>query len=514
VTSTLYEYLLHPLTDVGYQKALIGGSLTAIVCGVIGCFIILRRMAFLGDALSHAMLAGVVCGYLLMKVVFGSDAHLPAMLIGSVLAGLVTVGLIGFVSKVSRIKDDTAIGIMYTGIFAVGGILASAFSDRIHIHLYDFIVGMVLAVPDGQLWLMGVVSAGVLSVVILFYRQLQLTTFDPVMAASIGIPVLAVNYLLTTCTSLVVVAGVPVVGIVLVVGLLVTPAATAYLLCDRLSRMLALSALFGVSSVVGGIYSTIWLSKAQVGVAPGSAIVVMGTLQFLTVLMVAPRYGLVADWLRRRRSAPQQLIEDVLGCVHRAPGEQVPVAEVMTYVPARPHRIRHAIRVLERQGLLDAARGRLSLTADGHREALRLVRAHRLWEAYLEHVGTPAEQLHDAAHKLEHVYDKTAIDYLDDKLGHPLRDPHGSEIPEDVEHLVPGAEVKVSLLRQGHRATVRDVGAAALESRLSRGMQVTAGPRRAEGKTWTLLLDDGRTIELDHHAADAITVVLEQSPTP
>src|SRR6185295_6528080 len=118
--------------------------------------------------------------------------------------------------------------------------------------------GMVLAVPDGQLWMMAIVASFVLAVVILFFRQLQITTFDPVMAASIGIPVIAMDYLLTTCTSLVVVGAVPVVGVVLVVGLLVAPAATAYLLCDRLSRMLVLSAFFGVTSVVAGLYISVW----------------------------------------------------------------------------------------------------------------------------------------------------------------------------------------------------------------------------------------------------------------
>ena len=230
--------LLTPLTEQAFQKALIGGGLVAIVCGVIGCFVILRRMAFLGDALSHAMLAGVTSGYLFMQIVFGIEAHAPGMLVGSIVAGLITVGLIGFVSKVSRIKEDTAIGIMYTGIFAVGGVLASVFSHRIHLDLYHFVTGMVLGVEDADLWMMAVVTAVVLAIVILFFRYFQITTFDPVMAASLGIPVVAIDYLLTTCTSLVVVSAVSIVGVILVVGLLVTPAATAYLLSDRLSRMM------------------------------------------------------------------------------------------------------------------------------------------------------------------------------------------------------------------------------------------------------------------------------------
>ncbi len=507
---TLDQLFLAPLRDTAHQKALIGGCLVAIVCGVIGCFVILRRMAFLGDALSHAMLAGVVAGYLFMNIVFGEEAHAPAMIIGSLIAGVVTVGMIGFVSRVSRIKDDTAIGIMYTGIFALGGVLVTVFRDRIHLHLYDYIVGMVLAVKDGHLWMMAIIAAFVLAVVILLFRQLQITTFDPVMAASIGVPVVAMNYLLTTCTSLVVVGAVPVVGIVLVVGMLVTPAATAYLLSDRLGRMLALSASFGVSSVVIGLYVTIWVGN----LAPGSAIVVVSTLQFLTVLAIAPRYGMIADWLRRRRLVPQEILEDVLGSVLRAPEHTVPVATVLTHVEASSNQIQRAIRLLERQGLVDVENGTLRLTETGEREARRLLRAHRLWESYLEHVGAPAEQLHHQAHVLEHVHDEDAVDYLDDKLGHPLRDPHGSEIPEDFVHLVPGAEVKASLLREGHTATITHVEPAAADLPLEVGMAVAAGRRQEGGTQWTLILPDGREVALDHRTADAITVRLDQAVSP
>ena len=131
-------------------RVLLAGVLVSISCGVMGCFIILRRMAFLGDALAHAMLAGVTCGYLIMKLAFGVEAHAGAMLVGSVIAGLATVAMIGFVSRATRIKDDTAIGIMYTGIFAFGGLLASRFSDLIHVDLLHFVTGQVLAVETAR----------------------------------------------------------------------------------------------------------------------------------------------------------------------------------------------------------------------------------------------------------------------------------------------------------------------------------------------------------------------------
>jgi len=229
-------------------RPLVVGTLVSLVCSIVGCFIILRRLSFLSDAIAHAMLAGVVGGYLLMKLLFGVEAHVGAMLVGALLAGVVTVAMVSFVTRVSRVKQDTAIGIMYTGIFALGAFAVSikALGQYIHIDIYHFIVGSVISVGNTELWISGVVAAIVITVVMLFYRQLQLTSFDPVMAASIGIPVVAFDYVLTACTSLVVVSGVRIAGVILVVALIITPAASAYLLFDKLNSMNYAAATSGV----------------------------------------------------------------------------------------------------------------------------------------------------------------------------------------------------------------------------------------------------------------------------
>ncbi|MEZ6107712.1 MAG: metal ABC transporter permease, partial [Pirellulaceae bacterium] len=291
--SSLLDFLRDHGTTI---RALIALTLASTVCSVVGCFIILRRMSFLADALAHSMLAGVVVGYLTMKAIFSVEASAPGMIVGALLAGIVTVALIGFVTRVSRIKQDTAIGIMYTGIFALGGFLATykPLASLVHVDLYHFVVGSVLSVTDSDLWTLTVVVIVVLACIILFYRHLKLVAFDPVMAAAIGVPVLAVDYLLTGCTSLVVVWGVGIVGVVLVVALIVTPAATAYLIHDRLDRML-------LTAVVVSIVSS-WLGYALATwseVAPGPAIVLMGTIVFLVVLIASPKYGVIAARIKR-----------------------------------------------------------------------------------------------------------------------------------------------------------------------------------------------------------------------
>lgn len=502
----LYENLVELQLEYGYMiKPLIVGTLVSIVCSVVGCFIVLRGMSFLADAIAHSMLAGVIGGYLIMKLVFGAEANLAGMLIGAILAGVVTVALIGFVTRVSRIKQDTAIGIMYTGIFAAGAFAVSLreIGQLIHIDIYHFIVGSVLAVSNSELWLIAIVTSFVLSMVILFYRSLQVTSFDPVMAASIGVPVLAVDYLLTACTSLVVVSGVRVAGVILVVALIITPAATAYLLSDRLNRMITISAMIGALGYWIGFAAAFYF-----GASPGASIVVTMTLIFMLVLTIAPKYGLLADWMRRANAIPQEIKEDVLGAIWRSKEKSLPERELMTKVGFSNGKIKNAIRALLRQDLVDDSAGRIALTEKGRREANRIVRAHRLWETYLTKTGTPQEEIHEKAHQLEHISDEATVDYLDDKLGHPITDPHGSEIPEGDEKLFDGAnEFKASLLRAGDHADVCSVGKAASATGIIQGMILLAGERSNDGLLWKFSCND-TTFELNHEQADAILVRL------
>ncbi len=497
----LLEALISPLRETFFQKALIGGSIAAIVCSVVGCLVILRRMAFLGDALSHAMIAGVAGGYLFMKVLFNTEAHAPAMLVGSLIAALITVASIGFVSRFSRVKDDTAIGIMYTGVFAGGVVLVSVFRGYIHIDLMHFIMGDVLGVADSDLWVAAISAGIVLSVIVLFFRQFQLTSFDPVMAASIGMPVLLIDYTLTTCVSLVVVSAVSMVGVILVVGLLITPAASAYLLSDRLDRMMILAAIFGVTSVVGGLYLSMWLDSSG-----GGAIMLFCSLQFLVVLVIAPNYGLLARWLRLRQMVPQQLVEDMLVETSRRNGviNSDELRKKMSFGTASFNK---ALKKMSREGFLEISGMKISLTDSGAQEAVRILRAHRLWEAYVSHVGLAANsEIHARAHELEHLHDNESVDYLDDLLGHPVYDPHGAVIPQSGAHCVMGGICSLSFLREGTACEIISIPDSLVQRGLNRGMTITVGPRSEDQTAWAVIREDGSRIVLDHRAADSIDV--------
>src|SRR5690625_2195718 len=220
------------------QKALLTSVVVGLICGVIGCFIILRGLALMGDAISHAVLPGVALSYMLKINYF----------FGAVITGIITAIAIGFVSQNSRIKNDTSIGIMFTAAFAIGIIMITMINSSTD--LYHILFGNVLAVRSTDMWLTIGIGIAVIFLVTLFYIELLVTSFDETMAKAYGLPVKWIHYFLMTLLTLVTVASLQTVGIILVVAMLITPAATAYLLADRLPTMIFLASTFGVLSAI------------------------------------------------------------------------------------------------------------------------------------------------------------------------------------------------------------------------------------------------------------------------
>ena len=204
------------------------------------------------------------------------------------------------------------------------------------------------------------------------------------------------------------------------------------------------------------------------------------------------------------------MVEDVLGCFRYGDRDTMRIADITGSLGSKPDELKRAMRFMLKNGLLSEAENRMTLTEAGRIEAKRILRAHRLWETYLEQLGTPSSELHDRAHQLEHLHDEETVDYLDDKLGHPLRDPHGALIPEDFVHLIPGAEVKSSLLREGNQGVIKRLGDAD-PAKLKVGMVITAGARSQEGTRWMFVLPDQSTVQLDHDTADSLIVEFQAS---
>ena len=258
------------------QKALLTSTMVGIICGVIGCYIILRGMALMGDAISHAVLPGVAISYALGINFF----------FGAVFTGVLTAIGIGFVSQNSRIKQDTSIGIMFTAAFALGIILITVLESSTD--LYHILFGNVLAVRPSDMWITLVIGLIVLISVYIFYKELLVTSFDPTMAEVYGLPVRLIHYFLMTLLTMVTVASLQTVGIILVVAMLITPAATAYLLTDRLSVMIFLSAALGASASVIGLYFSFTYNLAS-----GATIVLAATVIFFMAFLFSPKQGVL-----------------------------------------------------------------------------------------------------------------------------------------------------------------------------------------------------------------------------
>ena len=264
------------------QKALLTSVMVGIICGIIGCFIILRGMALMGDAISHAVLPGVAISYML-----GIN-----FLIGAVVSGIITAIGIGFVSQNSRIKNDISIGIMFTAAFALGIILITLMKSSTD--LYHILFGNVLAVRPSDMWItLGIGTFVVLSIFLL-YKEFLVTSFDSTMAQVYGLPVRLIHYFLMTLLTLVTVASLQTVGIILVVAMLITPAATAYLLTDRLSTMLFLSAGIGTIASIVGLYFSFTYNLAS-----GATIVLVATFFFLMAFLFSPRQGLIRKFIKK-----------------------------------------------------------------------------------------------------------------------------------------------------------------------------------------------------------------------
>ncbi|TXL64959.1 metal ABC transporter permease [Cerasibacillus terrae] len=266
------------------QKALFTSIMVGILCGVIGSFIILRGMALMGDAISHAILPGVAISFMLGINYF----------YGAVLMGIITALGIGFVTQNSRIKSDSSIGIVFSAFFALGILLLM--KAQTAVDLSQILFGNVLSVRSSDMWLTLIIGVVVLLFVFIFYKEFLITTFDPIISKSYGIPTKLVHYGLMVLLTLVTVASLQTVGVILVVAMLITPAATAYLLTNRLSTMIFLSAFFGAVSSVLGLYFSF-----KYNLTSGAVIVLVATALFILAFLFAPQQGIIWRSLRSNK---------------------------------------------------------------------------------------------------------------------------------------------------------------------------------------------------------------------
>ena len=255
------------------QRALIAGTLIGAVCAIIGTYVVLKGLSFIGAGIAHASFGGVALGFFLK---FNP-------ILTAVFFCLGTAWGIGLVSRKGQVKEDTAVGIFFASTMALG-ILIIGFMRGYNVDLFGYLFGSILAVSGDDIWITVGLSAAVLILVLLFFKELLFVVFDAEMAAVTGVPAAKVYFLLVSLMALTVVLSIEVVGIVLVSALLVTPAATAYQLTEKFRRMMLLSILIGVASTVGGL-----LLSYKLDTASGPTIVLLSTLIFFISALLSPR---------------------------------------------------------------------------------------------------------------------------------------------------------------------------------------------------------------------------------
>ena len=426
--------------------------LAALACTLPGCFLFVRRQAMLGDAISHAVLPGIALGFLV-----SGTRDSQWMFLGAAVAGVATAFFTQVLSSIGRVDRGAAMGIVFTTFFAIGLLLIVRSADQVDLDPACVLYGQIEIAPlDTVEWagvhvpravlVLGAMLCLNLLVITCIWKECVIASFDPAVAHAQGIKPGLVQQLLMVLVAATCVAAFETVGSILVVSLLVAPAAAARLLTDRLVVLMPLAAVLAVLTAAVGQFAALTLpgkifSTAQDASIAGMIALISGVLVIAAVI-ASPRRGVVSRWLAVQRIRLRTVEEDLLGALYRreAEGRGAPTLrlhlEEIGAINGSPMRgsawmLPIAKRQLARRKLIDAGDAP-ALTDQGRRLARRLVRTHRLWEHYLAHnISMPPDHLHEVAMDLEHINSPDLTRALEEQAGHMQEDPHGREIPED-----------------------------------------------------------------------------------
>lgn len=417
--------------------------LTGAACALLGNFLVLRRMSMMGDAISHAVLPGLAAAFLIT----GSRGSL-VMLAGAAIVGVLTALFTQWISHFGKVEESASMGVVFTGLFAAGLILIVRAADAVDLDPGCVLYGAIELTPLDTLRLLGadvpraaLITGGVLvldaAVIALLYKEFKISSFDPALATAQGIDARVLHYLLMVLVAVTTVASFESVGSILVIAMLIVPAAAAHLLTDRLGRMILVSLGIAVFCAGAGHVAAItvprWWGYTDTSTS-GSIAVVLGIV-FLFALVLAPRHGIISRRYHQFALALQIGREDALGTLFRLeePGtdrglDEAALAHRLAAVGPLARRV--ALWQLRRAAKIERAGNLCRLTGAGRAEAQNLLRSHRLWESYLhEQIGLPLDHLHGTSEKLEHITTPEMQEQLAAGTQRAELDPHGHRIP-------------------------------------------------------------------------------------
>ncbi len=416
------------------------GILCSVSCALLGNFLVLRKMSMMGDAISHAVLPGLAVAFLLTE-----DRTSWPMFVGAAIAGVLTALFTEWVRGYGKVDEGASMGVVFTALFALGLVLIVRGADSVDLDPGCVLYGAMESTPFDMVRVFGmgmprvaVTLGGVLLLnalfVLVFYKELKLTSFDPALATTLGINSRVMHYVLMTLVAITAVAAFEAVGNILVVAVLIVPPAAAYLLTDRLRTMILLSVLIAAASAVLGHMAAIAVPAGfgYSSVSSAASMAVVTGLLFAAAMLFAPQRGVISK-LRARGDLSRQIErQDVLALLFRVEehGGSVLPAHLGDALDVSVTRRSRIVDGLRQRGLVMRDDARISLTDLGRDKARDLVRSHRLWEAYLDqHADLRRDHLHLAAERLEHATNAKLQAELKAETGQPQVDPHGREIP-------------------------------------------------------------------------------------
>jgi manganese/zinc/iron transport system permease protein len=414
---------------------LLTAAVVGVSCSLLGSYLVLRRVSLLGDALAHAVLPGLVLAF-----IWSGSLAIGYMLLGAFLIGLLTTFLTQSLQRWGGVTADSSMGIVFTSLFALGVVLIKRYAQGVDLDAECVLQGQLGLVPGFRVDVGGLsipralatalpMLAINLAVVALFWKELQISSFDPALAETMGLRAGWMHYLLMALVAATAVSAFEAVGSILVVAMLIVPGAVAHLLCDRLASLLLVAAGVALTVAVLGYGWSLRLDAEPAGMMS-----VVAGLAFAAAALFAPRYGLVSKIWHNLQIARRIVREDLLALLFRVEELGAPRRlEAADAVHALGGGIqpRWELWRLVRRGLVTHLGGHLALTDLGRRRAAQLVRTHRLWEAYLvQFLGLPLDHVHAPAERMEHYIHPELEEQIVAGLAESAIDPHGREIPQ------------------------------------------------------------------------------------
>ena len=421
----------------------LAGILCAVAASLPGNFLLLRRMSLLGDAISHAILPGLAVAFFISE----SRSSVP-MFAGAVVVGVLTALFTEWIRNFGDVDEGASMGVVFTTLFALGLVMIVQAADHVDLDPGCVLYGAIEMTPldtvstiGGEvprvILVLGAVTLANALLIVVFFKELKLSAFDPSLSVSVGVSARLMHYLLMVIVAVTAVASFETAGNILVVAMFVVPPATACLLTERLSRMIVLSALIGAVSAVLGHVSAItvpgWFGFGSTSTSGMMAL--CAGLLFLIASLFAPR-GVLVQAIRRQKLAMRILSEDLIALLYRMDEKQrgctATIAQLYTPLLSGRRLSSFLMQRHQQHGHVISAAAGYQLTESGRRLGAELVRSHRLWEQYLvSEAGVAMDRIHDQAEHLEHFTGRDMRDRLQQETAAPVTDPHGSPIPPE-----------------------------------------------------------------------------------